>query len=435
MQKLDYFPFANQVSKKWEVPLSEGSFLLIEAPLDPLRTHHFAALLKGLKKRGINPILCSDLKDKQQWLEHPLIVGSLTRNEVFSPTTNSSFESLLPKDSYTGFFTSGSTGSPKLIIHSDNSLQLSAEESLSAMKLAKEELILSALPFFHLGGFLQLVRKYQQGFNVEFCDPAELYQKWSDQKPSAVIGVPTQMISGLERGCPPTLFYSGGAKFNENQWQKALDQGYELMVTYGLTESAGAIMYQRKPNESFEYYPSARVQISSNKKLSFTSKRLAKACLRGPLLEVEIWPPLHLYETQDLASIEEINQEGQNIRHLTIHGRSDRVVICAGENIDPIEIVEVVTKNYSFNQVFFRGFSHPKLGQIPVLFVEGLPVFKGNNQEKDQKEWLESFKKHFSREKRPRLIIELPKYTGIKPSKEELLHHYQNKEDFLYYDL
>jgi O-succinylbenzoic acid--CoA ligase len=67
--------------------------------------------------------------------------------------------------------TSGSTGSPKLIIHSREAMIESAERTCVFFKLQKNNIALLALPATHIGGKMMIVRSIIRGLKLICIEP------------------------------------------------------------------------------------------------------------------------------------------------------------------------------------------------------------------------------------------------------------------------
>jgi acyl-coenzyme A synthetase/AMP-(fatty) acid ligase len=417
--------------------LKQGSFILLEvANLNSNKTESIRESVQRtiiqiefLKKNQIHPILCSPdahLHLIDQWSSHPLVSGYLKSSSQFIPSkTNTEVSSIFTLSLFTGFFTSGTTAQQKVVIHRDSSIDLAVDESLSLLQLEKDDLVLTALPLFHLGGYLQLKRSQRNISRNLFCSPKELTRIWQKERPKAIIGVPTQLVSGIEKKCPETLFYTGGSALPKNLWKQAQELNYKVLSTYGLTESAGAILYQDDPAGKVSIYPSTDIKISNDALLSFKSERLAHAMIKLEKANPEILSKDSFFQTKDRAEI--CDKIG-----VKILGRVDDIIICAGENISPSTILSVLKDQKSFQTIFLKGIDHPKLGQIPVLFVDPFPKFQTDDQ---KKKWIANFKSMFPPLKRPRAIISIPTFSGIKPSKKEFEEHYNNRHEANHYDL
>jgi acyl-coenzyme A synthetase/AMP-(fatty) acid ligase len=137
----------------------------------------------------------------------------------------------------------------------------------------------------------------------------------------------------------------------------------------------------------------------------------------------------HLYETQDYVSSQE---NDSSFKSLKILGRVDNAIICGGENIDPNEMTSILNSTHQFEQVFVKGMKHPELGQIPVAFVEPLPTF---NSDEEKQEWTSQLKQLFRPLARPKVVMKVPSYSGIKPSFSDFENMYINRGKEEYYDL
>lgn len=336
---------------------------------------------------------------------------------------------------YVGIFSSGSTGKFKLIFHRWDSLEKSAKVSseiiikshqsfFNANDLNRHELH-TTLPLFHMGGLLCLLRQELGTFNVNFHRqlPFNLISEGD-----TVIGVPAQLHTILTRHMGKKFtFYAGGDRPSPELLIEARKQKINVIPTYGLTESCGAIMFSDSKDKNHSF-PDVSLKININKRLCFKTERQAKVVLSFTQKWEEITLSLidkeGFFQTADIATLDksELNQE----EHIQILGRNDQIFICGGENIHPEVIVEKSKKllkknNFSFQELKVLGMPDERLGKTVVLFiqlekVETLGAIK------------EMLEKHFKGPDRPRHIISYPSFKGIKPSYQEFLRQFERKK-------
>ncbi len=125
---------------------------------------------------------------------------------------------------------------------------------------------LGSLPTFHIGGISIYARAYLSGSSILHYD-----QKWDPQKFFDILAegsinffslVPTQLydLITLKRKCPISIkaVFIGGDHFPSKLKEQALNLGYPLIVTYGMTEvsSQFASAYQTEDSDEFlEVFP------------------------------------------------------------------------------------------------------------------------------------------------------------------------------------
>lgn len=349
--------------------------------------------------------------------------------------------SLLPHFPLLGFFSSGSTGRPKLILHHHQSLIQSAYHSGQMMELQQRDHLFSALPFYHVGGFLCLLRSFLFNSKLHWASSQELYQKLQEDpslaKTSTVVGVPTQ-IEHLPKNVKDLLFYCGGDKVRESHWKKAITLKIQLVATYGQTESAGALLFQPGPQEKIRAYSDVTLsfeklpqQVADNDQflLSYKTSRLACAIASYAFtnkesLSIKLLNKDQYFQTQDIVKI---NPQKEN-EIIAFVARTDGQFQCGGEMISPlqleIEIRELLKESDLFSfmddlTLKVMGIPHERLGAIAVAFMAGF-------EESEFTKIQAYLKKHISAQNPGRLrsLAKYPVFKGIKPSLEDFKNSY-----------
>ena len=323
-------------------------------------------------------------------------------------------------NSLIGLFTSGTTGKPKLIWHTLQNYIHSAQRSAKLLNLETHSKVLSALPCYHNGGFLNLVRFDLFPHELNICSHKELQDQWDQITPDIIIGVPTQLQQALSSKIikEGQTFYCGGAALNEQLWQKALDQNVEVIGTYGLTESCGAILFKQSPTDLYSPMQAVKVSSNSNNQLCFESNSNALAYQQEK--------NLHFYKTPlETADLIEIDSQGR----IQIKGRSDQIIICSGENIDPLEISHCaqtyLSEHKILSQIQVLPLKDEVKGQIPILIVNGINSWTDQKREA----FIQYLREKISPLKRPRFILDYSTpEKGIKLTSEDITHVFSNPE-------
>ncbi|NLC97788.1 MAG: AMP-binding protein [Actinomycetales bacterium] len=249
--------------------------------------------------------------------------------------------------------TSGSTGEPKTIRLSRESVLASASATLEY--LGGPGRWLMALPPTGMGGFQVLVRSALAGIEPVFLDDyldltaaiAELRAREPERAYLSL--VPTQLHRLAESGHLADLavfdtVLLGGAATSKQLLAAADAAGVNIVRTYGMTETAGGCIY--------DGYALAGVQmrIEADGRIS----------LAGPMLfegAPEWWT------TQDLGRITD--------DRLEVLGRADQVAISGGVNI-PLGAVEAVLAEVAtVQQIIVVARADAEWGQVVTACVRG----------------------------------------------------------------
>lgn len=249
--------------------------------------------------------------------------------------------------------TSGSTGAPKLVVHT--------EESLIAAAVASEQNLGWAvngdrwylnLPLAHVGGLALLIRciRARQTIVVgaaRSSEPEHVLSELARGQVSLASFVPTQIARLLreEKSAERLSLRAvlvGGAPISETLRRRARELGWPLLTTYGLTEMSSqvatespSLLYRDEddsrlppPGSVGQPLPGVSVRVQGDGTLQVGGPMALRTYLgQGSPLDAEGY-----FTTSDLGSL---SPDGT----LTVLGRKDNMLITGGENVSP-EIVE-----------------------------------------------------------------------------------------------
>ena len=239
---------------------------------------------------------------------------------------------------------SGSTGSPKGIIHTHSSLLAGAQASASRLQLSANDHWLVCIPVSHVGGFSVIARAMHTSAALTLhpaFDAAAVEQAQKD-------GVThTSLVATALSRIDTSLFRTillGGSSAPDNLPNN-------IITTYGMTETGGGVVYNGQPLDNVE------IKIVD-----------AEIFLRCPMLmrayrddqtisEEDGW-----YATGDIG---EIDNNGK----LSVHGRRSDMIITGGENVWPSVVENSLASHPIVNQVVVRGMPDTTWGQRVVAYV------------------------------------------------------------------
>ena len=143
--------------------------------------------------------------------------------------------------------TSGSSGRPRLVELSRNALEVAVGSSLRALAAGGEEGWVSCLPLAHIGGLLVVLRALLGGAPLLFRTTGELDPPGGYPFISIV---PTQLARALDAGVDLGGYRAmvvGGGGMEPGLTERASEAGAHLVITYGLTQSCGGVVYDGLP--------------------------------------------------------------------------------------------------------------------------------------------------------------------------------------------
>ena len=239
--------------------------------------------------------------------------------------------------------TSGSTGAPKGVVHTHDSIRALLNMSQARLRIDSSTRWLLCLPVSHVAGFSVLAR------SLVFGNPISILPKFDESEVLAAAKSGATHISlvptTLNR-IDPAIFESillGGAAAPPNL-------PANVTTTYGMTETFGGIVYNGIPLDGI-HVRVADEHIELQSPSLFRAYRGSKA-----QLSAEGW-----YETGDNGSFT------NNV--LQVFGRSDDMIITGGENVWPIAVERVVSTIPGVERVVVRGIDDAQWGQRVVAWI------------------------------------------------------------------
>jgi O-succinylbenzoic acid--CoA ligase len=148
-----------------------------------------------------------------------------------------------------GFATSGSTGDPKIVIHTRASLEASARMVIAHLGIGAGERWLRALPVFHVGGFGVELRAWISGQQTAALpgrwDAACFHRMLMDEAVCWASLVPAQVADLVALGERPPAglrgIVVGGGRLQNALAARAHALGWPLLPSYGMTETASQV--------------------------------------------------------------------------------------------------------------------------------------------------------------------------------------------------
>lgn len=289
-------------------------------------------------------------------------------------------------------FTSGTSGRPKGVPLSFNNHFYSALGSAYRLGVQVDDLWLSCLPLYHVGGLAVIFRSCLYGTAVDLHPRFQLeaVNDSLDRKPITLISlVPTMLYRLLEvRTTWPDslrLLLLGGAAATADLVEKARAARLPLATTYGLTEAASQVATM---------LPDAVCDKpgSVGKPLLFTTVKIVAddghACAPNEYGELIVSGPTVMggylqegggpaaaktptaYATGDIGYFDEAGD-------LWLVQRRSDLIVSGGENVYPAEVEGVLKRQTAVKQVCVTGVPDAEWGQVVAALVvlePGSPV-------------------------------------------------------------
>ena len=269
-------------------------------------------------------------------------------------------------------FTSGSSGVPKGVKHTQATLAYKARQMAQVHELGPDDCVLMPAPCAHISGLLN-------GVTLPGVVPfrRELMSRWDPElaielieheRVTFMVGPPTFFLSMMrapgfapERVSSMRLISSGGAGVSDEFVAEATAAfGATVKRTYGSTE-APSVITDGRANGAVE------LRVAENGELLVRGPEVAIGYLDATQT-AEAFTADGWYRTGDLATIA---SDGT----VEIVGRLKEIVIRGGENIATAEVEAVLERHPSIRHAVVMGEPDALMGERVVAFVEGSGTF------------------------------------------------------------
>ena len=295
---------------------------------------------------------------------------------------------LEPDDVLLLMYTSGTTGEPKAVMHTSNTLFSNLHAYIKAMELSESDIVLGASPMAHLTGygFLVMVPLILNSSVVlqDVWDPKQALQIARAEGVTfsmASAAFVSDLCLAVENGEPPapsfTKFSCAGAPIPPVVIERANRlMNMRVCSAWGMTE-CGAVTIT-EPARALEKssvsdgrpVPGIEIRVVDANGNLLPPNETGELQIRGASLFGGYLKRPHLnatsadgwFDTGDRAFIDD---EG----YLRINGRSKDIVIRGGENIPVMEVENLLYKHPSIQACAVVGYPDKRLGERACAFV------------------------------------------------------------------
>ncbi|WP_136661503.1 AMP-binding protein [Nitratireductor sp. XY-223] len=301
-------------------------------------------------------------------------------------------ESLSNREPINIQFTSGTTGSPKGACLTHRNIVNNADNVTATMRFSKADRLCIPVPFYHCFGMVMgtlgcVTKGATMVIPGEGFDPAQTLQAVSDQRCTALYGVPTMFVAELElpdfdrfdlshlrtgimagASCPIEVM---------KQVQARMNMG-EVTIAYGMTETS-PVSFQSDVDDPIEkrvstvgrIHPHVECKVVDDRGQTLPVGKQGELLTRGYSVMQGYWNDderttesirdgwMH---TGDLAVID---SEG----YCDITGRVKDMIIRGGENIYPREVEDFLFTHPGISQVQIFGIPDEKFGEVVCAWI------------------------------------------------------------------
>ena len=344
------------------------------------------------------------------------------------------------------YFSSGTTGFPKAILHRHKALVASCKVEQKHHSQSRDDVFLCIPPLYHTGAKMHWFGSLLSGSKaviLKGIKPEWILQTVSDEKATIVwLLVPwaQDILDGIERGDINL------ADYNLDQWRlmhigaqpvppslikrwKEVFPNHEYDTNYGLSESIGpgavhlGVENIHKvgaigvPGYNWEIKivdpDGNEVEKGGVGELCLKGDGVMKCYYKNPAATREVLTPDGWLYTGDMAK-----QDEDGFIYLV--DRKKDVIITGGENIYPVQIEDFLRANEKINDVGVIGLPDDRLGEITAAIIQLKEGMTATVEE------IEEFCMALPRYKRPKQIIfaEIPRNATGKIQKNALRERY-----------
>lgn len=289
-------------------------------------------------------------------------------------------------------YTSGTTGSPKGAMLTHDGISRHPFLMGQKMGLDEKDRILYTFPLYHLGGFAASVMSTMLAgacqLTTEYFDPEEAMRIIEKEKCTGLFAVHTMVqmmmehpnfskydLRSLKKGliggaaCPAKLLEEMIAKI-----------GFKPLNSYGMTETSS--MTTVTPPESTLHQIATTIgQTGDDYEIKVVDRitgeelpvgQTGELCVRGytvmkgyykkPEETAKVFDKDGWFHTGDIIKLDENG-------YLTFMGRSKDIIISGGENVDPVEVENFLSRHPKVLKAEVIGVPDKRLNEVVMAFI------------------------------------------------------------------
>lgn len=355
----------------------------------------------------------------------------------------------LTDDDYAAiYFSSGTTGFPKAILHKHRSLMHAAKVEQKHHGQTKDDVFLCIPPLYHTGAKMHWLGSFLVGGKavlLKGVTPKTILETVSNEQCTIVwLLVPwaQDILLAIEKGDVKLedykldqwrLMHIGAQPVPQSlikKW-KTIFPHHQYDTNYGLSESIGPGAVHLGV-ENIDHVGAIgvpgygwEVKIVDENGVEVKQGDVGELILKGPgVMECYYNDPKATAETLKdgwLYTGDMAEQDSEGFIYLV--DRKKDIIISGGENIYPVQIENFLSKHPDIKDVAVIGIADTRLGEISAAIIELKPGVATTEED------INNFCKELPRYKRPRKIIfaDVPRNPTGKIEKPKLRHMYNSE--------
>ncbi len=313
-------------------------------------------------------------------------------------------------------YTSGTTGLPKGVVHTHETISWAALSWVTTMDVRYRDRLLLPLPMFHVAALTSVISSAVGGGTIVSMPNFDPMAVWSLIKEERVTtGGSVPAILNFMRQVPDfatfdsehfRCFITGAAPMPKALIEIYNEKNMQVVQGYALTETGGGGSFLLNEYALSKIgsagapamFTEIRVRDSEGK---MSSRGTGEVVIKAPFVMKEYWNrPDATAETFDqgwfrTGDIAEIDEDG----FIFIKDRIKDMIISGGENIYPAEVENVIIAHPAISEVAVIGLPDEKWGEIACAIVVG------NQDETSEEDIIACCAEKLSRYKLPKKVI------------------------------
>ncbi|MFF2446662.1 long-chain fatty acid--CoA ligase [Neobacillus sp. NPDC058068] len=336
---------------------------------------------------GIHP----QFKAKHQQLNNlnTFFIGDVSYEELVTfPIGDLPQEEIAETDPLAMIYTGGTTGKPKGVVLSHQSILWNALNTIVSWSLTEDEVTVNYMPMFHTGGLNALtIPVLMIGGTVVIGEPftgQKAVESLNRYRCTTILLVPTMyhmliQTPEFQNSDFPfmKIFLSGAAPCPMQIYEAFQKKGLAFKEGYGLTEAGPNNFYIRPEDAQMKRGSVGKPMLFNSIKLVKTDGCEAKPDEVGELLikgkhafsfywnreqaTEETWKDGWIH-TGDLAKRDE-----QGFYYIV--GRKKEMIISGGENVYPLEVEQWLAEHPAIDEAAVLGLPDEKWGEVVAAFI------------------------------------------------------------------
>ena len=368
---------AIMVPLNWRLAPAEHAYMLADAGAKALVVEQaFAGVLKNVDELGL-PVAAIGLDF--------VPTGGIHFDLLASGTAEGDTPGASTGDPLLIVYTSGTTGRPKGAVLTQDVLIANAVMSQHMHDMTSEDVILTALPMFHVGGLnINTTPALQAGATVELHArfmPGPALAAIETAAVTLAVTVPSTMQAMIEhpawastRLTSLRAISTGSTQVPQALIDRFVARGIPVLQVYGSTETAPVAIYTRisgdwrRPGSTGLPGLLCEARIVDDTGREVAHGIAGEVEVRGPNVMREYWNSPDAtaetlvdgwYRSGDIGTRD---ADG----YFTIHDRKKNLIISGGENIYPAEVERVLLQHPAVAEAAIIGIADAKWQEVPV---------------------------------------------------------------------